>query len=290
MSAQNNGLRPIFSWAGGKRQVLPKLMPFFPTSFKDYYEPFAGGLSVFLALYDAGLLYQSTCHINDSMTSLVNTYETVRDKPQELLLELRKPNYIIEKTQFYENRKKYNIFQTTTDEECLLAHSVERAALFLYLSKAGYNGVHRVNLKGEYNVPFGMHKRVAQYAPDELNLETVSLLLQTSDVHFYNTDYTEALRNAKEGDFVYMDPPYFGAFTNYTRIFFGKESHIRLKSLMDDLTERGCKVAISNSGNDFVLDLFKDYNIEEIPVKRQITCKASDRNKQRTEVLIRNYT
>lgn len=269
--------QPFLKWAGGKRQLLPEIRKYIPSYFNTYYEPFVGAGAV---LFD---LQPSVAVINDVNKELINTYMVIRDHVDELIEDLKKHKN--EKDYFYEIR---NIDRRDDYYEL---SPVQRASRIIFLNKTCFNGLFRVNSKGQFNVPFGQYKNPK--IVNEAVLRAVHHFLVNHKVEILNTDFEKAVIDAQEGDFVYFDPPYdpvsiTSSFTSYSLNGFGKEEQIRLRDLFVDLDKRGCKVLLSNSSTDFILELYKDYKIEIVQASRNINSKSSGRGKI-PEVLVRNY-
>ena len=164
-----------------------------------------------------------------------------------------------------------------------------RAARTIYLNKACFNGLYRVNSKNEFNVPFGKKIKVNTYERD--NLLLVHSYLINNDVKILNVDFEESVKEAKKGDFIYFDPPYDSdteTFNSYTEDGFGKEEQKRLADVFKDLDKRGCYVMLSNHNTKLVNELYKDYNIHVIEAKRNINSNGKKRGKVE-EVIITNF-
>ncbi len=248
-----------------------------PHKFNTYFEPFVGGGAV---LFD---IQPKKAIVNDVNLELIATYKVIRDAVDELIEDLSKHKN--EKDYFYTLRELDRMPEYKTWP------SVKRASRLIYLNKTCYNGLFRVNHQGQFNVPFGNYKN--PNIINEIVLRAVHHYLTTNDVLFHNTDFTEAVVDAKRGDFVYLDPPYdpmsdTADFTGYSLNRFGRDEQIRLKRLVEDLDQRGCKVLLSNSSTEFIRDLYKDYEIVTVKANRAINSDASKRGKI-DEVLIMNY-
>lgn len=276
--------RPFLKWAGGKRQLLPELNKYKPTGFsqskKTYYEPFVGAGAF---LFD---LQPKKAVINDLNKELINCYKVVKDSFNELIEELRKYKEKNNEYDYYHTRyldrqtKKYKVLS-----------SVEKAARIIYLNKTCYNGLFRVNSQGQFNVPYGKYKNPNIF--DETVLMAVSKYLNENQIKILNVDFKRAVKDAKKGDFIYFDPPYdpvsnTASFTRYDINGFNKSEQKRLKEVFDELTNKGCKVMLSNSKTDFIMDLYRGYRIEIVKATRNINSKAFKRGKV-DEVLVMNY-
>jgi DNA adenine methylase len=271
-SVDLTGAKPFLKWAGGKSQLLPVLHERAPGGFNKYIEPFVGGGALFLSLLPA------RGAINDSNEELINAYIVVRDSPLKLLAELR--SHVNEDDHYYTVR--------SLDPSTLTP--IERAARFIYLNKTCFNGLHRVNRKGQFNVPFGRYRNPK--IADEAVIMTVSQVLQNT--HIESRDFETFLRNVAEaGDFVYLDPPYhpvgkYSDFKRYTRDFFGETDQLRLRNVVGWLDKIGCKFMLSNSDAPLMLDLYRDFNIEVVEANRFINCDAQKRGKV-NEIVVTNY-
>jgi len=274
---------PFVKWAGGKRQLLSEFKKYFPAidSYDRYFEPFLGGGAVFFDLQpDRAVLMD----INEE---LINTYKVIQNNIEGLIQELKKHKERNSKEYFYEIRNWDRLpnYKERT--------AVERAARFIYLNRTCFNGLYRVNSKGQFNVPFGQYKNPRIL--DEENLRNVHLLLNNGkDILIENVDYKKVLEYAQEGDFIYFDPPYYPleptSFTSYTKDDFGPEEHEELAAVFKELTDRGCKVALSNSSTDKVRELYSFEGVELIPLqaRRNINSDVNGRGAIE-ELLIINY-
>ena len=165
----------------------------------------------------------------------------------------------------------------------------KRAARTIYLNKACFNGLYRVNSRGEFNVPFGKKIKVNTY--EGQNLGIIHAYLNFSNIKMLSTDFEEAVKDAKKGDFIYFDPPYDSdtdTFNSYTEEGFNKDQQRRLADVYKELNDRGCYVMLSNHNTILVNELYKDFNIHVIEAKRNINSNGKKRGKVE-EVIITNY-
>jgi len=265
-------VKPFVKWAGGKSQLLPQLLIYKPKLFKRYLEPFVGGGALLFTLKSKSTL------INDSNEELINCYKVVRDAPANLVNELKK----------HKNEKKYYYEIRKIDPKTL--SKVERAARFIFLNRTCYNGLWRVNKKNQFNTPFGnyTHPKIV----DEKLLKSVSFFLKLTQI--FCMDFEDfLLENAKKDDFIYLDPPYhpisrYSDFKRYTKDFFGLDEQKRLATLFNILNKKKCKLLLSNSYSDVILDLYSDYEIITVSARRNINKDPEGRGRVK-EVLIRNY-
>lgn len=272
--------KPFVKWAGGKRQIIDKLKMYVPDEFDTYYEPFVGGGALLFELSPKKAV------INDSNKELMNVYEVLCDEDKFKKMCSVLNTYEIKHSEefYYDIRNKdrnKNTFNRLSD--------YTRAARTIYLNKACFNGLYRVNSKNEFNVPFGKKTKVNTYEGG--NLITVSNYLTMNDIKMLSTDFEYAVKDAKKGDFVYFDPPYdsdTGTFNSYTEEGFGKEQQRRLARVFKELDEKGVYVMLSNHNTTLINELYKNYNIHVIEAKRNINANGKKRGKVE-ELIITNF-
>ena len=272
--------RPFVKWAGGKRQIIDKLKKYVPEEFGTYYEPFVGGGALLFELSP------SVAVINDSNDELMNVYNVLcnEEKFKKMCSVLNTYEAKHSEEFFYDIRNKdrnKNTYNRLAD--------YTRAARTIYLNKACFNGLYRVNSKNEFNVPFGKKLKVNTY--DGSNLIVVSNYLTINDVKILCVDFEEAVSTAKKGDFVYFDPPYDSdtqTFNSYTETGFDKDEQRRLAKVFKELDSKGVYVMLSNHNTVLVNELYGNYNIHIIEAKRAINANGKKRGKIE-EVIITNY-
>ena len=271
-------LAPIVKWAGGKRQLLPSILPMIPKRLHLYCEPFFGGGAVFFARQPQNAL------INDINPDLMEMYAVVRDDVEGLIADLKR----------HKNTEEYfyALRNLDRDKEAFAKLSpLQRASRLIYLNKTCYNGLYRVNSAGEFNTPYGRYKN-----PNIVNrqvLHSVSRYLNHAQLTFASEDFEAVLSRLPKGAFVYLDPPYdplseTANFTGYVGGGFSKEEQLRLKNCCDDLTRRGIRFILSNSATPFILNLYHGYNITFVDALRAINSVGAGRGAVR-EVLVTNY-
>lgn len=266
--------KPFLKWAGGKSQLLDKILARRPVEYNRYVEPMVGAGAVLFALPDHPAL------INDLNAELINTYIQVRDRPEEVIQELQ---LLPQDSQHY-----YSVREIERNSEYLQWSDVRKAARTIYLNKLGFNGLYRVNSSGFFNVPFGKRINVNfEYN----NIREVSTRLGSCEISCGS--YLDMSGRIREDDLVYLDPPYLplsesSNFTEYTTSGFDIEDHRQLKKFVDDLTELGAKVLVSNSHSEEIIRMYRDYNISIVFAKRSINSNGSRRGRV-PEVLISNY-
>ena len=270
-------ISPFLKWAGGKRQLLPEIRKHIPQNMNTYYEPFVGAGAVFLDLQFNNVV------INDINSELINCYNVIKNNPEELIKELSK----------FKNSEEefYKIRNWDREENYNKRSSVEKAARTIYLNKTCFNGLYRVSSKGFFNVPYGKYKNPSFVNAD--NIRNLSKYFKSANITFLNKDFSAVVEDAKEGDFIYFDPPYYpinktSSFKSYSKDGFSQEDQIKLKKEIDTLTGRGVKVLMSNSCCDFIKNLYVGYKIIEIEANRNINALGSKRTPVK-EVLIKNY-
>jgi DNA adenine methylase len=263
--------KPFVKWAGGKGQLVEELAARLPRHYAAYHEPFVGGGALFFHLAPAAAF------LSDLNEELINAYLVVRDDCDSLIRSLKKHKN--ERAYYYEIRAL----------DPALLDPVERASRFIYLNKTCYNGLYRVNRRGEFNVPYGRHENPV-YA-DEAQLRLASKTLERADVRV--ADFGVVLDRARPGDFVYFDPPYqpistTARFTGYTPDAFDESQQERLADVFHELDARGCYLMLSNSASPLVQRLYSGYRIETLMARRHINCKRERRGAV-PEVLVLNY-
>ena len=269
---------PVVKWVGGKRQLLPQILPLIPKRMTAYCEPFLGGGAVLFALQPKRAL------VNDLNQDLITVYRVIKEDADALIEHLSR----------HENTPEYfyRIRDLDRDKEAYAALSdVEKASRLLYLNKTCYNGLFRVNASGAFNSPYGHYRR-----PNIVNEQTirgVSRYFNSCDITFFSWDFASVLEQVPKGGFVYLDPPYdpvsdTASFTGYNRGGFGREEQVRLKECCDALTARGVKFLLSNSATPFIRELYGSYRVSIVQARRAVNSVASRRGAIE-EVLVRNY-
>lgn len=261
---------PFMKWAGGKRSLVPTLAGLIPDRYGAYYEPFVGGGAVFFGLRPERAL------LNDANEELITCYAVVRDRLDDLLAVLA--THVNTEAHFLRVRG-----QRPADLD-----DVTRAARLIYLNRTCFNGLYRVNKRGEFNTPYG-HYRNPTIVPAKL-LRDASVALRGATLTA--AGYREACASAGRGDLVYLDPPYvpaggFADFRRYHRVQFREDDHEELARVFKELDARGCHVRLSNAYTPFVLDLYADWTIHEVTTRRAINSNGSRRGPVR-EVIVAN--
>ncbi len=292
--------KPFLKWAGGKGQLLSQLSAHLPERISNepftYIEPFVGGgAMLFYMLQHSGNIKKAV--INDVNEDLILTYRIIKDDVEALIANLDRleKDYLAITDQngrsqiFYEVRERYNQH---------IGDSIERASQLIFLNKTCFNGLYRVNRRGEFNVPFGKYAN-----PTICNaklLRADSQLLQSAQVEICQGDYTQTLQQINGLTFVYLDPPYrpldaTSSFTAYAKGDFNDDDQRALAVFCHQLAERGClwmesnsDCSAKNSEDRFFEELYENYRIKRVYAARFINANPSKRGKL-TELLIKNY-
>lgn len=264
--------KPVVKWAGGKTQLLEVIKKKMPKQYNTYYEPFVGGGALFFDIKPTKAI------INDFNVELINMYNQIKFDPEALIEELNKHQINHCEDYYLKIREDFNKRINKPEELGLLD-----AAELIYLNKMGFNGLYRVNLNGLYNVPSGHKKNCVIYQKE--NIFEVSRLLKNTKI--LCEDFETACKAAKKGDFIFFDSPYFDTFDTYQKGGFTKEDHIRLFKLFKELSKKEIYCLLTNSNTEFIKELYKEFNIEVVPVKRMINRDGSKRIGE--EVIISNY-
>lgn len=293
-------MRPFVKWAGGKGQYLSEIRQYYPeglgTSITKYAEPFVGGGAVFFDVLSQFSLEK--IYISDVNRELINTYEMIRDCPEELISSLCsiEKEYLslsgdLRSLYYYMKRDAFNSLILEESE-----NKIELASFFIFLNRTCYNGLYRVNSRGLFNVPIGHYAnpRIC----DRANLLEISENIQ--NVKIVCGDYHKSLRFIDDKTFVYFDPPYRplnpSSFTAYTKSTFTDKDQVELAKFIKKINGCGAKILISNSDpknsdedDVFFEELYSDLHINRLEVTRMINSNASKRTLPLNELLVSNY-
>lgn len=274
-------MHPFVKWAGGKTQLLDKLHALMPKAYKRYFEPFVGGGALLFNLEPKDFV------INDFNSELIQAYSCFKNEEdfQNLIKSL---NYHQE---HHSEEYYYQVRDMDRNPNFLSLPIYERAARMIYLNKACFNGLYRVNGKGFFNVPSGRKKKVVCYENDNLN--KIFNYFSGNKSKIINGDFKDVVKEVKSGDFVYFDPPYDtwadkDSFTSYVKNPFGKEEQKQLASVYKELSNKGAYLMLSNHNTVLINELYKDFNIHVVQARRMINSKATGRGDVE-EVIITNY-
>ena len=291
-------LKPFVKWVGGKSQLIDELEKMLlaneEKTLTKYCEPMVGGgalLFNILSKYDFKELY-----ISDINPELINAYNAIKNNVDKLITKLKEMQLAFlpmdengRKYYYYSVRDKFNATKLTD------ITAISKAAYFIFLNKTCFNGLYRVNKKGQFNVPMGTYKNPT--ICDEENLLNISKFLK--NVTIVCGDYSLAKEFIDQNTFVYLDPPYrpiseTSAFTSYNSDTFDDNQQIRLAKFIDEINSKGARIVLSNSDpknvnkeDTFFDDLYKEYKIKRVSASRMINSKADNRGKI-NELLICN--
>ena len=279
--AKNLDVHPFVKWAGGKTQLLEVIESHLPETFNRYFEPFVGGGALLFKLQPKAF------SINDSNEELICVYKCLENNE---LFELLK-NELLKHEENHSEEYYYKVREMDKLEGFNELSIYVRAARMIYLNKACFNGLYRVNSKGYFNVPSGKKKVVNCF--DKKTFDNLNLFFKNRKPVITSVDFEEAVKNAKAGDFVYFDPPYDtweekNSFTSYDKNAFGKEEQVRLAKVFKELSVKDVYVMLSNHNTKFINELYKGFHITVVPAKRMINSKADGRGEVE-EVIITNY-
>ena len=296
----NNIQKPFLKWVGGKTQIIKDIIEKIPNEMENYHELFLGGGSVLFAILSLQKQNKITIHNKiyayDFNSILINVYKHIQNNKDELYEKMKL--YFDEYDSIKGNefiKKPLNLEEAKTSKESYYywirnkfnnidKNSVECSALFIFINKTCFRGMYREGPNG-YNVPYGHYKKTPKMLTKN-ELYNISELIK--NVEFKYCSFTESIKNVKNGDFVYLDPPYAPensrSFVGYTADGFSLETH---KQLFDEIKKLGqTKFLMSNAKVDLVTDYFKDYNCEDIIARRAINSKKP--GSKTTEVFIYN--
>ena len=277
---KKNTCKPFLRWAGGKTRSIAFLINHLPPNFNlnskaRYFEPFLGAGSLFFNLNP------HNAFLSDKNTELIQCYRAIKNNPELVSKYLIRHLEKNSKDYYYDMRIKYNS----------IGDSIYKSALFIYLNKACFNGIWRVNSIGNFNVPYGYKEKPSL----PTNSEILNIHKSLQGVDLKARGYSASVANVKKDDFVYFDPPYpplngTSYFTHYTKIRFSKADHKTLSQIAKKLSLNGAFILISNSDTEYIRSLYKKedgFNIHELEVTRWI--RTDGKRYKVNEVAITNY-
>ena len=273
-------MTPFVKWAGGKGQLVERLLARMPEQYNAYYEPFIGAGAMLLYIHP-----EVPTYINDINTQLIHAYKIIRDDMDGFIETIDEMDAVVcDKEHYYKMREKYN------EKIAAEVFDTELAALFIYMNKHCFNGLYRVNSKGMFNVPWNNKQTGSSINHD--NIRAISYYLNNANVTILNGDFEVACQNCVAGDFVYFDSPYdilskTASFADYTKESFKEEDHRRLAELYRTLSEKGVQCMLTNHNTELIQELYAGFKMEIVEVRRAINSNASKRTGQ--EVIIINY-
>ena len=269
-------MNTLLKWAGGKKQLFKEIENRLPDEYNNYIEPFFGGGAVFFKLCPSHAI------INDMNVELINCYNQVKNNLDLVIKELDKiqseHNLVSDHDEYY-----YSIRDLFNKRRFSVELNYEDAAMMIYLNKAGFNGMYRENKKGLFNIPSGKKEFVTLYVKDNL----IECSKQLKKARIFQGDFEQVCLMAKEGDFVFIDSPYYDTYDTYQAGGFSEDDHRRLANVYRILTQRGVKCMLTNSDKDFIKNLYKEYNIDVVTVTRMIGFRKE--RKKENEIIVTNY-
>jgi len=294
-------IKPFLKWAGGKRQLLHHFTGMYPPALKagsinNYYEPFLGSGAVF---FDIAQRYPvKNFFLSDINAELVLTYQVIQAQVSKLIevLYQHEKNYLaLDKEKrlqyFYAQRELFNLQRFDTGLSKNAGKGVARAAQLIFLNRTCYNGLFRVNSKGEFNTPAGDY--IKPSICDVKNLTAAAKLLDKANIK--QAGFAQTLKNIPPSSFVYLDPPYrpvskTASFTSYSKSLFQDEQQAELADRYRQLDKSHVLLMLSNSdsADKFFDKLFKGFTITRVPAKRLINKDASKRGHV-NEIVVTNY-
>ena len=291
--------KPFIKWAGGKTQLLTQFENILPHNLEEaehftYIEPFVGGGAMLFHMLQKYTNIGRVI-INDINPNLITAYRVIRDTPERLITDLKMLQREFRQNSNEEARKEYFLrIRKSYNEDT--HNDVTNTAMFIFLNRTCFNGLHRVNSKGYFNVPFGKYTNPT-ICDEELLLEDSKIL---QNVEILCGDYTLIERYVDNNTFIYFDPPYrplstTSSFTSYSKENFDDTEQTRLAHFFARLSRYGCKMMLSNSDccaqnpNDtFFENLYGNFIIDKVHASRFVNAIPSKRGKL-TEILVRNY-
>jgi DNA adenine methylase len=289
-------VRPLLKWAGGKRQLLPALEPYYPLTFERYLEPFVGSGAVFFHLASTGLLDGRSVTLSDINADLIGCYRAVRDETEAVIAAL----HALEREHrrrgdacYYDVRdERFNPLRAARVNDAdpaaaASAYPPKLAAMLIFLNRTGFNGLFRLNRLGEFNVPAGRYRDPRICDPE--HIRAVAAVLRRRGVAIEYRGFETALDDAGKGDFVYCDPPYAplsrtSSFASYTAAGFAALDQQRLLQAVVKACRRGARVVMSNSSAPEIETAYQarparmaKISVYRVPARRAINSRAASR-------------
>lgn len=282
--------KPFIQWVGGKRQLIAEYNNYFPLEYNNYYEPFLGGGAVFYWQHSK-FGNDKKYFLSDLNKELVIAFNVVKNSPEKLyenleILDKKHSKEFYYKIRNIDRKKIDNKYQKIFDI-CEELNDIDIASRFIYLNRTCFNGIYRVSSDGTFNVPVGKILSRSLFSKEQLL--AISAALQSATI--INKTYLESIESAEKGDLVFFDPPYepiskTSSFTSYTTEGFNFEDQKKLKLTFDMLVDKGCKVLLSNSNNQKIIDLYSSYSIKTFEVNRNLNSNAKKRKDSASEILV----
>jgi DNA adenine methylase len=264
-------VQPFLKWAGGKRWLVEKHINSFPCEFNGYFEPFLGSGAVYFSLKPGNAI------LSDLNESLVDTYCAIRDDWERVYSALKR----------HHGQHSSDYYYKVRSSKPRTPHT--RAAQFIYLNRTCWNGLYRVNLNGDFNVPVGTKKNVILDTDD---FAAVSQMLRTTEITV--CDFEETIDRAGAGDLIFADPPYtvkhnFNGFVKYNEKIFSWQDQERLSEALIRASARGCYIVSTNAHHPAVFDLYQEFKLQSLDRSSVIAASAANRGRY-AELFITNFS
>jgi DNA adenine methylase len=267
---KSSDVKPFLTWAGGKRWLAAQHSMIFPDNFNKYIEPFLGSGAIFFKLKPNKAI------LSDINKDLIDTYRAIQEDWQKVIRRLHRHQSLFNKDYYYEIRltKPENIY--------------DKAARLIFLNRTCWNGLYRVNLKGEFNVPIGTKTEIIKEDDD---FEAISKILKSATLK--DDDFETIIEKAEKSDLIFVDPPYTvrhddNGFIKYNEQLFSWEDQVRLSNCLKRAKKRDCKIIIANAAHRSIKSLYKnDFNISEVR-RHSIIAASADNRKPCKELIITN--
>ena len=270
-------MKPFIRWVGGKRKHVPRIKELMPKTYVDYYEPFVGGGAVLFELQP------KTAIINDVNNELMTAYKVLSDPVQCSML--------IEHLASWDKEKSEEFYLSLRAEDTTGWDPFAIAARFIFLNRTCFNGLYRLNKEGKFNVIYDKRKLLPAYnAYDESTINSVSSYLMQNNIICLNTsNYSEVIDNAKDGDFILIDPPYDkyenqNNFSEYGNTEFTKDDQINLAlKLWEISSKKKVKIMIFNYNTPLIRELYDGMFFHSPTAELTLTQEGAE------EIIITNY-
>lgn len=275
-------MNPLYKWVGSKRTYVDTIKGLMPSAYNTYHEPFFGGGSLYFDLEPRLAL------ISDANKHSINFIKALAAAPNDLIDQLSVTIGHYNSVSKPERRRLFEAaragYNQRNAQGWTLIH-LELAAAFYGLVRGAFNGMWRVNAKGEFNNPFGDGKPLLF---DADHFRSASKLLARTTIR--NVDFGVAIGDAGEGDFVFVDPPYFETWNGYVAGgTFGVPEHYRLRRVCGEAVKRGAKVMVAVGDHPYLRSLYKGWRLVEMERNQQMSGKAEGRKRERDIVLMGGY-
>jgi DNA adenine methylase len=284
-----NEIKPILKWVGGKRELIPYIREFYvKLKPNNYIEPFYGGGAVYLDVINTfGIEFSKKSIIGDINSDLIELYKNIKSAPEKIELNCNKIELLYKQKGYYYIRDRFNGVDSAGNK-LEKFENFERSAALILINRTCFNGLYRTNKKGLFNVPEGSYKN-----PKILDIQNLyklaNVLPEVKNIK--NVEFND-IGQIQKGDLVYFDPPYHplnptSSFTSYSGTF-GEDEQVKLRDYFKELDNKGAFVLLSNSASNFIKELYNEFQIHEVPCKRNINSKADKRGKILEYLIIGN--